>query len=275
MSLELSILTRNGRCRNQLHAIIFYKHKSIGSALGVSTSNARSWKQRSGLPYETSKLAPDQIQSALFGNLGGNFLMPFQLSLFAWRSPFTVVSPLSLEECVVRLQNRDEPTRLIAFRSPLKIEVTTLGTNTFQFLMRRDSGRNIVVETVGVLDRHNSSTIVAGESRFERLTVITALITLGVLVPIITPRFGIQTAGFAIIFVLVGSALMIRSCRHLKAELFKLLEVSSQTNQDVVHTILKPQVVYRPTPRTRFRKLISIIVYVIFLVLIASVFLMH
>jgi len=201
--------------------------------------------------------------------------MPFQLSLFAWRSPFTVVSPLSLEECVVRLQNRDEPTRLIAFRSPLKIEVTTLGTNTSQFLMRRDSGRNIVVETVGVLDRHNSSTIVAGESRFERLTVITALITLGVLVPIITPRFGIQTAGFAIIFVLVGPAMMISSCRHLKAELFKLLEVSSQTNQDVEHTILKLQVVYRPTPQTRFRELISIIVYVIFLVLIASIFLVR
>ncbi len=188
--------------------------------------------------------------------------MPFEFSLHVWKSRFSFLSPLPLDECATRLHQRNEPTRLFSFKNPLKVEVDPVDQDTFQYSMRRDSGRNLVVEIVGVLERNGEETLVSGESRFSRTTIVLTLL----LSIFILPWFGLVSLVFGGFLLLIFSIVMISGCRALERELETTLESPGLADA----FLPLPQHRYMQSKKNRNLEVISIIFVAGFILAIVS-----
>src|SRR5215470_6464053 len=104
--------------------------------------------------------------------------------------PFEFISPLPLEDCAERLRKKSEPTRFFSLHNPLKVDIQLLDADGYQFSMRRDAGRNLVVEAVGVLERVEEGTRISGLGRFYRFSLALIFLILVVQFPIFYTFFG-------------------------------------------------------------------------------------
>ncbi len=46
-----------------------------------------------------------------------------------------------------------------------------IAADAYLFELRRDAGRNLMVEVIGVLERNEDTTLVSGTGRFSRVTI--------------------------------------------------------------------------------------------------------
>ncbi|MEP7286169.1 MAG: hypothetical protein ABI947_10425 [Chloroflexota bacterium] len=150
--------------------------------------------------------------------------MSFKLNPHVWIVPFEFISPFSLEDCATRLQSRDEPTKLISFKNPIKVKVTRLDADFFQFKMRHDVGRNLIVEAVGTLERHSDGTLVSGVSRFSRWTVLLTIVLFSVHTTLFVMVFGPIVIALSLALEAVFCFAMILGCRWLVTQLSKTLD---------------------------------------------------
>ena len=157
--------------------------------------------------------------------------MPFKLHPSVWISPFNFRSGFELEKCITLLKGKNEPTRLIAFKSPLKVEVEALNVDAFQFRMRKDVGRNLVVEAVGILERKLDGTQISGEVRFSRQTIFILFLILAIQAPIFIPMFGPGIIALDLLMVSIFTVVMISGCNGLTYQLNTLLEAIPESDQ--------------------------------------------
>jgi hypothetical protein len=90
---------------------------------------------------------------------------------FLFGLPIDFVSPLPLDECVKRLEAKSERTGSWLFRNNRKLLVQVFDGDSYtsNFKMQRDAGRNLNVEVVGELRRHDRNTTwVSGRARISR-----------------------------------------------------------------------------------------------------------
>jgi hypothetical protein len=107
---------------------------------------------------------------------------PSPLMTFLFGQPIEFVSPLPLEECVKRLQAKSERTGNWLFQNKRKLLVKIFDGDSYtsNFKMERDAGRNLNVEVVGELRRHDrNTTLVIGQARISRTFYLVVALVFG------------------------------------------------------------------------------------------------
>src|SRR5262249_23045883 len=176
---------------------------------------------------------------------------------------FEFISPLLLEECVIRLQSKAEPWRLLRFKNPLHVKVSPVNEGVYQFKIQRDAGRNLNVEVVGTLQQlEDETTLISGIGRISRSTFIVFLVISSIQIPIFGSLFGFGFFGYLFVPLLL---IFWVSCY---AERQRLIAILPNT-LGVLGTLKKKrssgqEIAYRPSSFDRLEELASYALLLVF-----------